>query len=77
MFTASVHKAEDKKGGGGLGGMSRLIQTLPLGINASSSVTAFHDNRDGSFFPPLFFGLLARCPPTQFLNYAENVKNTK
>lgn len=51
--------------------MGGLTQTLPLGIKTSSTVTAAHDNIGARFFYFLF-SLLAKCLPTQFLNYAEN-----
>ena len=65
------HKAEETReaaweDGGRVFG---LIFLLPLGINTSSSMTAFHDNKRWLI---LFAG--EASPPTQFLNYAENVE---
>lgn len=52
------------------GGNGGLTQTLPLGIKTSSTVTVAHDNIGAHFL--FFIFLLAKCLPTQFLNYAEN-----
>lgn len=47
MFTVCAAQSTGRERREGMGG---LIPPLPLGISTSSSVTAFHDNRDGSFF---------------------------